>query len=276
MARNAVAEKVSNVANNARLKHLNHSRSVEAFNCVAFSNENGKEIRRENEFTEDREKAIPNSRSISSNRSCSSTFTDTFSYENKNRDSDTSNDMETETYSFDDNMSCDNISCNDCQQEDNGGSSVDLNRKEKISDHIFLHMEENFNRDFKLRSTKQKKKQDKAMKQMHETWNQSGTALPPSLPSTSLPFPSPRPSSISSYIPSIPRTAVSLNADDVIITSGCSGAVEMAISVLLNEGDNLLVPRYRIVLHFTIHHNIVQCCAVLCCTVLFCMMLKKR
>jgi tyrosine aminotransferase len=30
--------------------------------------------------------------------------------------------------------------------------------------------------------------------------------------------------------------------DDVIIASGCSGALELAISVLLNEGDNLLVP----------------------------------
>lgn len=30
--------------------------------------------------------------------------------------------------------------------------------------------------------------------------------------------------------------------EDVIIASGCSGAVELAISVLLNPGDNLLVP----------------------------------
>ena len=248
MARKAVAEKVSIMANNARLRHLNCSRNVEANNCVAFNNENGKEISREKEFTDRRERTIPNSRSISSNRSCSSTFTDTFSYENKNRDSDASYDMETETYSFDDNMSCDNISCNDCQQEENGGSSVDLNRKEKTSDHIFLHMEENFNRDFKLRSSKQKKKQDRAMKQMHETWNRSGTAVPP----TSLPLSSPRPSIIPSSTSSIPRTVISLNADDVIITSGCSGAVEMAISVLLNEGDNLLVPRYCTILYRTV------------------------
>lgn len=32
--------------------------------------------------------------------------------------------------------------------------------------------------------------------------------------------------------------------DDVIICSGCSGAVELAISVLLDEGDNILVPRF--------------------------------
>ncbi len=31
--------------------------------------------------------------------------------------------------------------------------------------------------------------------------------------------------------------------DDVIIASGCSGALELAITVLLNKGDNLLVPR---------------------------------
>lgn len=30
--------------------------------------------------------------------------------------------------------------------------------------------------------------------------------------------------------------------EDVIIASGCSGAVELAISVLLNPGDNILVP----------------------------------
>jgi tyrosine aminotransferase len=34
-----------------------------------------------------------------------------------------------------------------------------------------------------------------------------------------------------------------VSEDDVVITSGCSGAVELAISVLLNEDDNLLVPR---------------------------------
>ena len=31
--------------------------------------------------------------------------------------------------------------------------------------------------------------------------------------------------------------------DDVIIASGCSGALELAISVLVNEGDNILSPR---------------------------------
>lgn len=30
--------------------------------------------------------------------------------------------------------------------------------------------------------------------------------------------------------------------DDVIIASGCSGALELAITVLVNEGDNILVP----------------------------------
>lgn len=36
---------------------------------------------------------------------------------------------------------------------------------------------------------------------------------------------------------------IRITGDDVIIASGCSSAVEMAISVLLNEGDNILVPR---------------------------------
>lgn len=38
-------------------------------------------------------------------------------------------------------------------------------------------------------------------------------------------------------------SSVQLTCEDVIITSGCSSAIELAISVLLNEGDNLLVPR---------------------------------
>lgn len=33
-----------------------------------------------------------------------------------------------------------------------------------------------------------------------------------------------------------------ITADDVIISSGCSGALELAITVLVNEGDNILVP----------------------------------
>lgn len=34
-----------------------------------------------------------------------------------------------------------------------------------------------------------------------------------------------------------------LSAQDVIITSGCSGALDMCIGVLCNEGDNILLPR---------------------------------
>lgn len=34
-----------------------------------------------------------------------------------------------------------------------------------------------------------------------------------------------------------------VSADDVMITSGCSGAVELALTVLVNEGDNVLVPK---------------------------------
>lgn len=33
-----------------------------------------------------------------------------------------------------------------------------------------------------------------------------------------------------------------VSADDIIIASGCSGSVELAISAMLNEGDNILVP----------------------------------
>ncbi|KAG0259116.1 hypothetical protein BGZ95_004791 [Linnemannia exigua] len=40
----------------------------------------------------------------------------------------------------------------------------------------------------------------------------------------------------------LPETAP-LSAQDVIITSGCSGALDMCIGVLCNEGDNILLPR---------------------------------
>lgn len=33
-----------------------------------------------------------------------------------------------------------------------------------------------------------------------------------------------------------------VSADDIIIASGCSGALDLAITCLLNEGDNILVP----------------------------------
>jgi hypothetical protein len=36
--------------------------------------------------------------------------------------------------------------------------------------------------------------------------------------------------------------AVPLKADDVVMASGCSGALELVITAMLNEGENLLVP----------------------------------
>ncbi|KAJ2389923.1 hypothetical protein GGI05_003361 [Coemansia sp. RSA 2603] len=43
-----------------------------------------------------------------------------------------------------------------------------------------------------------------------------------------------------------------LTANDVVMTSGCSGAVEMAISVLCNEGQNILLPRPGFCLYNTV------------------------
>lgn len=37
--------------------------------------------------------------------------------------------------------------------------------------------------------------------------------------------------------------AAPLTADDVILCSGGSGALEMALTALVGEGDNVLVPR---------------------------------
>lgn len=46
-----------------------------------------------------------------------------------------------------------------------------------------------------------------------------------------------------------------LTADDVIIASGCSGALDLAITVLLNPGDSLLVPKPAFPLYQTLAHS---------------------
>lgn len=51
-----------------------------------------------------------------------------------------------------------------------------------------------------------------------------------------------------SSVPGFPA----LTADDVVIASGCSGALELAISVLLNPGDNLLIPKHAFSLYQTL------------------------
>ncbi|KAF9170856.1 hypothetical protein BGZ80_000197 [Entomortierella chlamydospora] len=43
-----------------------------------------------------------------------------------------------------------------------------------------------------------------------------------------------------------------LTAQDVIVTSGCSGAIDMCIGVLCNEGDNILLPRPGFSLYQTV------------------------
>ncbi len=42
---------------------------------------------------------------------------------------------------------------------------------------------------------------------------------------------------------------------DVILACGCSGAIEMAICVLANSGDNILIPRPGFSLYKTIAHS---------------------
>jgi tyrosine aminotransferase len=39
------------------------------------------------------------------------------------------------------------------------------------------------------------------------------------------------------------RPGSEVTADDVIIASGCSGALDLVITCLVNEGDNILVPK---------------------------------
>lgn len=43
-----------------------------------------------------------------------------------------------------------------------------------------------------------------------------------------------------------------LTENDVVVASGCSGALELAISVLLNPGDNLLIPKPAFALYQTL------------------------
>jgi len=47
-----------------------------------------------------------------------------------------------------------------------------------------------------------------------------------------------------------------VNEDDVIIASGCSGALELIINVLLNEGDDMLVPKPGFPLYQVITHSL--------------------
>ncbi|XP_033104303.1 tyrosine aminotransferase-like [Anneissia japonica] len=47
-----------------------------------------------------------------------------------------------------------------------------------------------------------------------------------------------------------------LTSKDVILTSGCSGAINIAITVLCNPGDNILIPRPGFLLYRTVGGNI--------------------
>ena len=49
---------------------------------------------------------------------------------------------------------------------------------------------------------------------------------------------------------SLPTSPVTMN--DVILTSGCSGALDLAISAMVNEGDNVLLPMPGFALYNTI------------------------
>lgn len=43
-----------------------------------------------------------------------------------------------------------------------------------------------------------------------------------------------------------------VNADDFILTSGCSHALQLAIEAIANEGDNILVPQPGFPLYSTL------------------------
>ena len=50
----------------------------------------------------------------------------------------------------------------------------------------------------------------------------------------------------------VTRTSTPVSADDIILTSGCSHALQMAIEAVGNTGDNILVPRPGFPLYATL------------------------
>jgi hypothetical protein len=133
-------------------------------------------------------------------RSCTSSLTDSFSYENKRCDD--SSDM---SDCFDDTV-CDSDSC--FTNYDRNAQGVELTN-ELYSNHINGTKNDEYSKAELL-----------ARRSKFKSRYQQNMQITDSLPSH-----------------------VRITGDDVIIASGCSSAVEMAISVLLNEGDNILVPR---------------------------------
>ena len=43
-----------------------------------------------------------------------------------------------------------------------------------------------------------------------------------------------------------------LREQDIVLASGCSGALDLALSAMLNEGDNLLIPQPAFALYQTL------------------------
>lgn len=142
--------------------------------------------------------------------SWSSNLTDSFSYENKKCDdiSDTCDYFEN-TNGEVDSLDSNHMNCDDSSKE-----------KQSIGT-VFLHIS-----DMIQHNTDHKKESKQFQPSQNYTNRVASRYLHhPALNTDCLP------------------ASVRVTGDDVIITSGCSGAVEMAISVLLNEGDNILVPR---------------------------------
>jgi hypothetical protein len=177
-ARNAIAERVSAVANSAIARSRNNARVTDSAEHNMTSEKSAVKYFR---------------------RSCTSSLTDSFSYENKRCDD--SSDM---SDCFDE-TACDFDSCfTHCDRNAEGVELAD-----ELSNHINGAKNDEYSKAELL-----------ARRCKFKSRYQQNMQITDSLPSQ-----------------------IRITGDDVIIASGCSSAVEMAISVLLNEGDNILVPR---------------------------------
>lgn len=190
-ARNAIAERVSAVANSAIVRLRNITRATDS----AEHNLNGEKS------------AVKNFR-----RSCTSSLTDSFSYENKRCDD--SSDM---SDGFDEAICESDSFFSESTNDDRNVEGVELPTE--------LHSK-NIN---DTKNDEYSKAELQARRNRFKSRYQQNMLVTDSIPAH-----------------------VKISGDDVIIASGCSGAVEMAISVLLNEGDNILVPRCDIDLRMSL------------------------
>ena len=221
IARNAIAEKTNIIVNNARLRNSHHdNKDSDVYNTLENVNDvnmnithvndtsTGDELRSKSSVDNIKEYLtdiatqndntiiagkMPKNKSYASNRSTSSNFTDSFSYENKNGDSDTSYDSIIHPYSLDEDVNCSNACRGDYElsnhvnidhfdnytDENNSMEEMSTRPRGRTSDHIFYHLNENNGinhvHQMSINESMSKHRESKELHQKsHETWNETG------------------------------------------------------------------------------------------------------